>query len=89
MSASRTSITSGWWQRWSKNWEFETIDALIPYSDDRILSHGEGAKAMLINGLGYVNKQPYQTPNFFEDKPLKRLFGKELEKNSVINSVRH
>jgi transposase len=61
----------------------ETIDALIPCGDDRILSHGEGAKAMILNGLGYVNKQLYQTPKFFEDKPLKRLFGKEFEASQI------
>lgn len=61
----------------------ETIDTLISCGDDRILSHGEGVKAMILNGLGYVNKQLYQTPKFFEDKPLRRLFGKELTASQI------
>lgn len=39
------------------------------------LSFGKLVKAMILNGLGYVNKQLYLTPRFFEDKPLETLFG--------------
>ncbi len=34
---------------------------------------------MILNGLGYVNKQLYLTPFFFKDKPLQRLFGRDVE----------
>ena len=36
-------------------------------------------KSFWLNGLGYVNKQLYLTPLFFKDKPLKRLFGRDIE----------
>lgn len=39
------------------------------------LSYGMLVKAMILNGLGYVNKQLYLTPRFFKDKPLETLFG--------------
>jgi len=49
----------------------ECIDKEIPKkSDDKLLSYGELVKAMILNGLGYVNKQLYLVPKFFSDKPL-------------------
>ncbi|AEA33036.1 transposase IS4 family protein [Hippea maritima DSM 10411] len=57
----------------------ETIDDEIPSSSkSKNLSYGEATKAMILNGLGYVNKQLYLTPLFFKDKPLKRLFGRDV-----------
>ncbi|AEA33726.1 IS1634 family transposase [Hippea maritima] len=58
----------------------ETIDDEIPSSSkSKNLSYGEATKAMILNGLGYVNKQLYLTPLFFKDKPLKRLFGRDVD----------
>ena len=58
----------------------ESIDEAIPSSSkSKNLSYGEATKAMILNGLGYVNKQLYLTPLFFKDKPLKRLFGRDVD----------
>ena len=58
----------------------ESIDSRLPLSDPRkLLSFGELVKAMILNGLGYVNKRLYLTPLFFRDKPLKRLFGRHVD----------
>ncbi len=58
----------------------ETIDdAIQSSSKSKNLSYGEATKAMILNGLGYVNKQLYLTPLFFKDKPLKRLFGRDVD----------
>ena len=58
----------------------ESMDAAIPTSSEyKNLSHGETVKAMILNGLGYVNKQLYLTPLFFKDKPLIQLFGRDVE----------
>ena len=58
----------------------ESIDKLLPsLSKKKNISYGESVKAMILNGLGYVNKQLYLTPLFFKDKPLKRLFGKDMD----------
>ncbi len=58
----------------------ETIDKAIPSSSkSKNLSYGEATKTMILNGLGYVNKQLYLTPLFFKDKPLKRLFGSDVD----------
>ncbi len=61
------------------------INKLIPTNEKKKqLSYGMLCKAMILNGLGYVNKQLYLTPRFFENKPLKRLFGADIEA-SMIN----
>lgn len=65
----------------------ELIDQLLPSDKTRTLSHGEAVKAMLLNGLGYVNQRLYLTPYFFADKPLKRLFGREIEPHQINDAV--
>ncbi len=58
----------------------ESIDATLPSANQsKNISFGESVKAMILNGLGYANKQLYLTPQFFKDKPLKKLFGREIE----------
>ena len=53
-----------------------SIDSEIPFDTNKKgLSYGMLVKAMILNGLGYVNKQLYLTPRFFKDKPLETLFG--------------
>ena len=58
----------------------ECIDKEIPKkSDDKLLSYGELVKAMILNGLGYINKQLYLVPKFFSDKPLNILFKRDVK----------
>ena len=58
----------------------ESVDAVIDSSSpSRNLSVGESVKAMILNGLGYVNKPLYLTPSFFKDKPVERLFGRMVK----------
>ena len=35
----------------------------------RDLTVGEAVKAMVLNGLGFVNQAPYLVPMFFQNKP--------------------
>ena len=65
----------------------EVIDRLIPKDKNKgaILGFGELTKAMILNGLGYVNKQLYMVEDFFKDKPLKQLFGKDDKYLTNIN----
>lgn len=54
----------------------KTIDSLIPQDmSQRNVSIGQCVKAMVLNGLGFVNQQLYLLPRFFESKPLERFFG--------------
>ena len=41
----------------------------------RQVSVGQAVKAMVLNGLGFVNQQLYLVPSFFDNKPLDRLIG--------------
>jgi len=58
----------------------KSIDESLSTSNKyKKLSYGESVKAMILNGLGYANKQLYLTSLFFKDKPLKKLFGRNIK----------
>ena len=52
------------------------IDSLVPQDHgQRNLSVGVLVKAMILNGLGFVQRTLYLMPRFFQDKPVERLLG--------------
>lgn len=54
----------------------DVIDRTLPQDfDQRIVSVGQAVKAMILNGLGFVNQRLYLVPQFFETKPTERLLG--------------
>lgn len=58
----------------------EMIDSACPSdSPERSVSTGQAIKAMIINGLGFVNKRLYLVSNFFADKPIERLLGPDID----------
>jgi transposase len=57
-----------------------SIDALIPQDmQQRKVSIGKVLKAMVLNGLGFVNQRLYNIPHFFESKPVEQLLGEGVE----------
>lgn len=57
----------------------ERIDDLIANKDPRrVVSCGQAVVAMIINGLGFVGRTLYMTPEFFANKPVQRLFDKDI-----------
>jgi len=50
------------------------------------ISPGEAVAGMMLNGLGFSNKPLSLTPRFFEHKPLRLLFGRELSASSFNRS---
>ena len=53
----------------------EVIDRATQQNPEtRIVTTGQAVKAMVLNGLGFVNQRLYLVPRFFQDKPLARLF---------------
>jgi len=57
----------------------EMIDAVIKQDhDQRHVSVGLCVKAMILNGLGFVNRALYLMPHFFKDKPVERLLGEGI-----------
>lgn len=56
----------------------ETIDAQIK-DTGRKVSVGQAVKAMILNGLGFVSRALYLTPEFFHNKPVELLVGEGIE----------
>jgi transposase len=66
----------------------ELIDRVIVQDrDKRTVSVGTGVKAMILNGLGFVNRALYLTPHFFEGKPLARLLGPGIQAEYLNDDV--
>ncbi len=59
----------------------ELIDGLIPKTRDCRLSHSEIIKALIINGLGFVERRLYILPSYFENLAL--------EPTSSMSPFRH
>src|SRR5512134_3354294 len=54
----------------------EVLDhAIAQDTDQRHVSIGQAVKALVVHGLGLVNRARYLTPQFFADKPTERLIG--------------
>ena len=66
----------------------ELIDQLIPQDHEkRNVSVGQAVKAMVLNGLGFMNRALYLTPKFFKDKPVDRLIGEGIEASHLNDDV--
>lgn len=66
----------------------ETIDGFIEQDiDQRKVTIGQAAKAMVINGLGFVNQRLYLFPEFFNGKPVDRLIGEGITAEDLNEHV--
>lgn len=64
----------------------EVIDRATQQNPEtRIVTTGQAVKAMVLNGLGFVNQRLYLVPRFFQDKPLARLFAPLLIEAKHLN----
>ncbi len=61
--------------------------AIVQDMEKRTVSLGQAVKAMVLNGLGFVNKQLYLVPMFFQDKPVERLLGPGIQAEHVNDDV--
>ena len=50
------------------------LDVLAP-DQQRTVRYGTATVAMILNGLGFSNRQLYLVPQFFENKPVAHLLG--------------
>jgi transposase len=58
----------------------EVIDQATKQDPEmRIVTAGHAVKAMVLNGLGFVNQQLYLVPHFFQNKPLARLIAPGIQ----------
>jgi transposase len=66
----------------------EVIDQAVPQdTNKRTISLGQAVKAMVLNGLGFVNQQLYLVPSFFQNKPTERLMGLGVEAAHLNDDV--
>ena len=49
----------------------------------RIVTAGHAVKAMVLNGLGFLNQQLYLVPHFFQNKPISRLIAPSIQASHV------
>src|SRR5665811_78018 len=58
----------------------DLIDKRLPISEahEAKVSHGERVAAMIMNGLGFIDSRLYLFPEFLSDKPLDRLFNRNV-----------
>lgn len=56
----------------------EQIDGRVP-DTGRKVSVGQAVQAMVINGLGFVGRALYLTPEFYRSKPIDLLIGEGIE----------
>ena len=64
------------------------IDAMIPQDlGQRRVSVGVAVKAMILIGLGFVQRTLYLTPHFFRGKPVERLLGPGIAAEHLNDDV--
>lgn len=64
------------------------IDQVIDQdADKRQVSLGQSVKAMVLNGLGFVNQRLYLMPEFFWDNPTQRLVGEGIQPEHLNDDV--
>ena len=51
------------------------MDELLPKKRVHQIGHGVTVKAMILNGMGFVDRPLYMTPEFFNKVPCSRLLG--------------
>jgi len=57
----------------------EEVDKIVGVNDKQIVTTGESLMAMVINGLGFVNRPLYLTPEFMKNKPMELFFREDLK----------
>ena len=61
--------------------------AIVQDATKRTVSLGQAVKAMVLNGLGFVNQQLSLVPRFFHNTPTERLIGPGIEAAHLNDDV--
>ncbi|MFH2031589.1 MAG: IS1634 family transposase, partial [Bacteroidota bacterium] len=57
----------------------EKINSRLPLQDrEDSVTRGQSVMAMIINGLGFIERRLYMVQDFFSDKPVERLLGENV-----------
>ena len=65
----------------------DVIDAALPKTRHHHLSHAQVLKAMILNGLGFVERRLYLFPDFFDDVAVERLLGEGVMREHLNDDV--
>jgi transposase len=66
----------------------EVVDRAIPQdTTQRQVTLGQAVKALVLNGLGFINRALYLLPQFFADKPTERLIGPGIRPEHLNDDV--
>jgi len=65
----------------------DLVNARLPRLQHRTLTHGDVVLALILNGLGFTQRWLYLFSAWFENKPLERLFGKEVTAADITDDV--
>ena len=67
----------------------EKIDKRLPVAKNKgaKVTMGNRVKAMILNGLGFIDDRLYMFPEFLEKKPVDRLFSDNLKANDFNDDV--
>ena len=59
----------------------EKIDKLLPLNTEKgvVTTNGQRVSAMIMNGLGFMNDRLYMVQEFFDDKPMEKLFNGDVK----------
>src|SRR5215510_15244001 len=58
----------------------EVIDRATKQDPEmRLVTAGHAVKAMVLNGLGFINQQLHLVPHFFQNKPISRLIAPSIQ----------
>jgi len=63
------------------------IDDILPKNRHHHISHGQVTKAMLLNGLGYIERRLYLYPEFFEQVAVDRLLGPGIRREYLTDDT--
>ena len=63
------------------------IDRIMPKHSDHNVSHGDAVLAMILNGLGFHSRTLHMFSDFFENKPVAKLLGKDIEAHHLTDDV--
>lgn len=65
----------------------DLVNARLPKLRHHTLTHGDIVLALILNGLGFTQRRLYLFAAWFENKPLKRLFRKEVTAADFTDDV--
>ncbi|WFN33986.1 IS1634 family transposase [Methanogenium sp. S4BF] len=63
------------------------IDTAIPKTRNHNLTHSQVVKAMVLNGLGFIERRLYLFPEFFDDIAVERLLGEGITREQINDDV--